>query len=174
MNRFRFVLIPAIALLVTCSPAVGVAQLDQTNFLSATSTQLTTSNYYFAKPNEITIVVNVLGFVQKPGRYEISKNVDLVNLLALAGGATPEGTLGEVMIRRILEVEGKIRMKEVYLDLNEIAKVNRADLILSPGDVIQVGRSSWAGFKDIFSVMVGSAVIITAVAYVVWATSLTK
>ena len=151
-------------------PSLSFAQFDQSNFLSATSTQQTTSNYYFAKPNEITIVVNVLGFVQKPGRYEISKNVDLVNLLSLAGGATPDGTLSDVKITRIVDADGKIRMKEMHLDLEDIARVNRADLMLSPGDVVQIGRSSWSGFRDIFGVVVGAAVVVTAVATVVMAT----
>lgn len=161
-------LLPAVVALALLPPLL-YGQFDQGNFLSATSTQQTTSNYYFAKPNEITIVVNVLGFVQKPGRYEISKNVDLVNLLSLAGGATPDGTLSDVKITRIVEIEGKIRMREFSLNLEEIARVNRADLILSPGDVIQVGRSAWSGFRDVFGVVVGAAVIVTAVATVITA-----
>jgi hypothetical protein len=170
MIRRHPFLVPAAMLMIVALPSPSSAQYDQSNFLSATSTQQTTSNYYFAKPNEITIVVNVLGFVQKPGRYEISKNVDLVNLLSLAGGATPDGTLGDVKITRIIETDGKIRMKEFFLDLNDIARVNRQDLLLAPGDVIQIGRSTWSGFRDVFGVVVGAAVIVTAVATVITAT----
>jgi hypothetical protein len=170
MKRRLLVLVPVISIAVLCLPSLSFAQFDQSNFLSATSTQQTTSNYYFAKPNELTIVVNVLGFVQKPGRYEVSKSVDLVNLLSLAGGATPDGTLGDVKITRIVDNDGKIRVKEFYLDLNDIARVNRADLLLAPGDVIQIGRSTWSGFRDVFGVVVGAAVIVTAVATVVTAT----
>jgi protein involved in polysaccharide export with SLBB domain len=174
MNRALLSPVWASILLVLCAHSLTFAQFDQSTFLSATSTQQTTSNYYFAKPNEITIVVNVLGFVQKPGRYEVSKNVDLVNLLSLAGGATPDGTLGDVKITRIIDTEGKIRMKEFSLDLNDIARVNRAELILFPGDVIQVGRSSWSGFRDVFGVLVGTAVIVTAVATVIYAVNSTN
>jgi hypothetical protein len=168
-STFVFLQLTTAAIVLSLPPS-SYAQFDQGNFLSATSTQQTTSNYYFAKPNEITIVVNVLGFVQKPGRYEISKNVDLVNLLSLAGGATPDGTLGDVKITRLLEVEGKMRTKEIHLDMEDIARVNRADLVLSPGDVIQIGRSSWSMFRDAFGVIVGGAVIVTAVATVITAT----
>ena len=80
-------------LVLTLAGSVARAQLDQlgqSGLLSATSVQQTTSNFYFAKPNELTIIVNVIGFVQKPGRYEISKSIDLVNLIALAGGAVPD------------------------------------------------------------------------------------
>jgi hypothetical protein len=39
----------------------GFAQLNQGTSTSAT-------NYYFAKPNELTLIVSVVGFVQRPGR----------------------------------------------------------------------------------------------------------
>ena len=70
----------------------ALAQVDQASFVSASSLNLTTTNYYFAKPNELTIVVSVVGNVSKPGRYEISKSIDLINLIALAGGASADGT----------------------------------------------------------------------------------
>ena len=172
MSRTRFLFAGSAVILFLFMPIRVYCQFDQGSFLSATSVQQTTSNYYFAKPNEITIVVNVLGFVQKPGRYEISKTVDLVNLLSLAGGATPDGTLSDVKITRILESDGKIRMREFFLNLEDIARVNRADLVLSPGDVIQIGRSSWSGFRDVFGIVVGAAVIVTAVATVIYATKI--
>ena len=55
----------------------SAAQPDQANMLSVTSMERTMSNYYFAKANEMTIIVNVVGFVQRPGRYEISTSIDL-------------------------------------------------------------------------------------------------
>ncbi|MBP1648984.1 MAG: hypothetical protein H6Q30_2429, partial [Bacteroidetes bacterium] len=95
-----------LSLLVAGSIAKAqMENLGQSGLLSATSVQLTTSNYYFAKPNELTIVVNVIGNVTRPGRYEISKSIDLVNLIALAGGATVDGTLSEIKITRLLEAE---------------------------------------------------------------------
>jgi hypothetical protein len=143
------------------------AQLDQSNFLSATSVQLTTSNYYFAKPNELTIVVSVMGHVQRPGRYEISKTIDLINLLALAGGANSDGTLGDVTITRLVEQGVNIRRKELHLDLDALAKVTSADLVVSPGDIIDVGRSTWSTVRDIFLVTASAAVITTAVTQVI-------
>jgi hypothetical protein len=140
--------------------------LGQSGLLSATSVQLTTSNYYFAKPNELTIVVNVIGNVTRPGRYEISKSIDLVNLIALAGGATVDGTLSEIKITRLLEAEGRITRGEFEVDLDEIAKVKPQDLVLSPGDVVQIGYSSWTTWRDVFTVLVSAAVIVTAVSYV--------
>jgi hypothetical protein len=168
-----------IALLVLLTLVVGSiarAQLDQlgqlggggqNQFLSATSVQQTASNYYFAKPNELTIIVNVMGFVQRPGRYEISKSIDLVNLLALAGGANTDGTLSDVKVTRLLEADGRITRGEFKLDLEDIANVKSSDLVLAPGDVIQVGSSSWPFWRDAFTVVVSAAVVVTAVSQVI-------
>lgn len=159
--------------LVVLVGSVAQAQLDQlgptgqSSFLSATSVQITTTNYYFAKPNELTIVVNVVGNVQRPGRYEISKSIDLVNVIALAGGASAEGTLSDVKVTRLLEAEGRITRGEFNIDLEEISKVNPKDLILSPGDVIQVGRSSWVFWRDSFSVIGTVALVVTSISYII-------
>jgi hypothetical protein len=163
-------------LLVVLAGSFAQAQLDQlgqlgagaqSQFLSATSVQLTTSNYYYAKPNELTIIVNIMGFVQRPGRYEISKSIDLVNLLALAGGANPDGSLSDVKITRLLEAEGRITRGEFKMDLSDMTNVKSADLALSPGDVIEVGRSSWPFWRDAFTVVVAAAVVVSAVSQVI-------
>lgn len=142
-------------------------QAGQNQFLSATSVQLTTSNYYFAKPNELTIIVNVVGYVQRPGRYEISKSIDLVNLIALAGGAATEGTLSDVKVTRLLEGEGRITRGEFQVNLEDLTKMKPGDLALSPGDVVQVGRSAWPFWRDAFSVVISAAVIVTAISNVI-------
>ena len=161
-RRFLYLAI----LLACCASSLG-AQTNTAGMVSATSMERTTSNYYFAKPNELTIIVNVLGYVQRPGRYEISSSIDLVNLMSLAGGATPDGTLSDVKITRVSEIDGRVRMREIHLNLDEVAKLTPNELRLLPGDVIQIDRNGWAGFKDVFTVIVGAAVIVTAISYVV-------
>jgi hypothetical protein len=144
-----------------------MGQMGQSNFTSANSIQLTSSNFYFAKPNELTIIVNVMGYVQRPGRYEISKSIDLVNLIALAGGATPDGNVSNVKVTRLLEAEGHISRGEYTVDLENISKAKPSDLVLQPGDVIQLDRSGWASFRDAFTVVVSAAIIVTAVSQVI-------
>ncbi len=157
-----------LSLVLACS--LAMAQLDQlgpSGLISTTSVQQTTSNFYFAKPNELTIVVNVIGYVQRPGRYEISKSIDLVNLLALAGGPSTDGTVNDVKITRLLEADGRITRGEYTVNLEDMTKVNAADLALAPGDVVQVSRSSWPFWRDVFTVAVSAAVIVTAVSNVI-------
>ncbi len=141
----------------------GFAQFNQGNATSAT-------NYFFAKPNELTLTVSVLGFVQRPGRYEISASIDLINLMALAGGATADGAMNDVKLLRMTETGGQIRTREMHLNLEDISRFTSNELKLQPGDIIQVDRTGWSTFRDTFTVVVGAAIITGAVAQVVYAT----
>ena len=71
----------------------------QSQFFSlATSVGTTSPNFYFARPNDLTIIVNVIGFVERPGRYKIASSIDLINLISLAGGPTPKASLSKVTV----------------------------------------------------------------------------
>jgi protein involved in polysaccharide export with SLBB domain len=143
--------------------APGFAQLNQGSVTSAT-------NYNFAKPNELTLIVSVVGFVQRPGRYEISSTIDLINLMALAGGATADGAMNDVKLTRITEIAGQVRTREIHLNLEDISRFTVNELKLQPGDIIQVDRTGWSAFRDTFTVVVGVAVVTSAVAQVMYAT----
>ena len=111
-----------------------------------------------------------MGNVNKPGRYEISKSIDLINLIALAGGASADGTLGDVTVTRLVEEGGTIRRKELNFDLTALTKVTSADLIVLPGDIISVGHSIWATVRDVFIVAGSAAIIATGVSQVILVT----
>jgi protein involved in polysaccharide export with SLBB domain len=157
----RYIFVLLFLSLFVCDP--GFAQLNQGNTPSST-------NYYFAKPNEITLTVSVLGFVQRPGRYEISSSIDLINLMALAGGATADGAMNDVKLLRMTETGGQIRTHEIHLNLEDISRFTSNELKLQPGDIIQVDRTGWSAFRDTFTVVVGAAIITGAVAQVIYAT----
>ena len=146
----------------------------QPGMTPSTAVQQSTSNYYFARPNELTIVVDVIGFVQRPGRYEISNKVSLVNLLALAGGGNADATLDDVTITRVLETGTGTRLRVLHLNLEDLSKIEPADLVLQGGDVVQVPQRSWVSFRDAFQIVVGLAVITTAVAQVIYASYATQ
>ncbi len=163
-GTLRAMRITVLVFLTSCS---ALAQFDQSSLLSATSVSTTTSNYYFAKPNELTIIVNVIGFVQKPGRYEIASSIDLINLLSLAGGPTADGAMNDVKITRLVNAGGRLDRKEFRINLDQLAKVNATELVLQPGDIIQVERTGWSTFRDVFGVVVSAAILTTAVAQVI-------
>ncbi len=145
----------------------AIAQIGTNRIVSTSSVQNTTSNYYFAKPNELTFTVDVIGMVQRPGRYEISNTINLVNLLALAGGGTSDASINDVRVTRASESEGRVRLKILRIDLEDLSKVDPSELTLQPGDVIQIQKSGWASFRDAFTVVVGTALITSAVAQVI-------
>ena len=144
--------------LVTFCLTTASAQSNQSSMLSTMSDKTTSTNYYFARPNDITIVVNVMGYVQKPGRYEIASSIDLIDLIALAGGPSADGSLSKVKIIRILkdgektvrqdiQLDQKIlstflkedvkrTRREIRLDLDNLSTVRPEDLQLMPGDMV--------------------------------------
>jgi hypothetical protein len=144
-----------------------IAQMNVGSLLSATSEKVTTTNFYFARPNDLTIIVNVVGFIQRPGRYEIASTIDLINLLSLAGGPTADGALNKVKITRIIKEGERISRKEIQYDLEDLTVLKSEDLGLLPGDVISIGRTSWSQFRDSFGVIVSAAIITSAIAQVI-------
>jgi protein involved in polysaccharide export with SLBB domain len=145
--------------------------MEQRSLIGTTTQGLTTANFYYARPNDITIIVNVIGAVQKPGRYEISKSIDLVNLIALAGGPLPDGSSDIVKITRLVESERGTKLKTFEVDLSDISKLTASELTLQPGDILQISRTGWVTARTVFEVFVGAAVIVTAVSQVVIATN---
>lgn len=85
----------------------------------------------------ITIVhlrrVNVLGEVLRPGLYPVDPTVSLTDIVALAGGTTPDGDLRRIRIVR----GGAIILERVEPGL-ALSNVG-----VRSGDQIFVGRRSW-------------------------------
>ena len=159
-------LVLPLLIVVVNDPARG--QLSPSTTLSPSSEQEhSTANYYFAKPAELTITVDVVGMVQRPGRYEISSNINLINLIALAGGGNMDAALDDVKITRLTELDGKVFMDEIHVNLEELSRLKRAALTLRPGDVIQIEKTNWSTFRDTFTVIVGAAIITNAIANVI-------
>jgi hypothetical protein len=177
-----FCTITLVCLLLLCLTTAN-AQIDQNNLISTTATGPTSTNYFFARANEITIVVSVMGFVQRPGRYEISNSIDLVNLISLAGGPTADGSMSKVRIIRMLrngentarqdiqpdhrtlssflKDETKMTRREIQCDLENLSTARPEDLQLLPGDIIYVDRTTWSTVRDVFGV-VATAVLVTS------------
>jgi len=164
VTQVRIILLASAILAVRTA---AEAQVGVGSLLSAASDRVTNTNYYFARPNDLTIIVNVVGFVQRPGRYEIASTIDLINLISLAGGATPDGALDEVTITRIVKAGERTVWKEYRVDLEDLTTVRAADLLLEPGDVVSVDRTAWSAFRDGFNIVVSGAIIVSAISQVI-------
>ena len=122
------------------------------------------SYYYVSKPGELTMQVNLWGYVHNPGRYEIPSSTDLIQLLSFAGGPLQEADLEKIKLTRFLKRETGISRGEYYVNLEDLSKVEQAKLTLYPGDTIFIERNSWSTARDIISVVTSAAIITTAVA----------
>ncbi len=80
--------------------------------------------------------VYVLGQVQNPGQFVMNPRVDVIQALALAGGATPFAELNDIKILR--RVGGSQRLIEFrYADIARGRNLEQ-NIILKSGDVIIV------------------------------------
>jgi len=123
--------------------------------------------YYLSKAGELTMLVNVWGYVHNPGRYEIPTNTDIVQLLSFAGGPIQDADLGEIKISRVVTTDSQVRHDEIYVNLEDLSETDAKDLLLYPGDTIFIDRTGWAKFRDIMTVVTSTAMVTTAITGVV-------
>ena len=143
----------------------------QSNLTTGLSTAQAAAFYYIAKPGEITMQVNVWGFVQKPGRYEIPISTDLVELLSFAGGPMQYAKLDEVKIIRLADSTGAGR-RDILVDLTDSEEMIADNLTLRAGDTIFLDHTSWVTLRDVFTVVTTAALVTAAVSQVIYATKL--
>jgi len=148
--------------------ALGISLIlsDQTTAVAQTQASSTT-NYRFAEPNELTIVVSLLGAVTNPGRYELSRSIDLVNVLALAGGPRESGDLSDVRITRTVRTSSKVERREIRINVEKFSSVDETDLVLNQGDIIYVSYQSGVKFSDVLTYLTTAAVLTTAIVTVI-------
>jgi hypothetical protein len=144
----------ALALTMSAFSTVAYSQVDQ----GAAGGRA--SNYHFAEQNELTIVVSVLGAVARPGRYEVSRTIDLLNLLALAGGTLDNADLGDVRLYRTQELSGRVDRREIRLNLKDLSAFQGEPFELQQGDFLFVGRSSSVTIQEVLS-YVSTAALLT-------------
>jgi polysaccharide export outer membrane protein len=80
--------------------------------------------------------IYVVGRVQKPGEYPMARDVDVMQALSLAGGATPFAAVNDIIILRRLSA-GQIVLHFQY---NDVARGQdlRQNIVLQPGDTFVV------------------------------------
>ena len=151
---------PVLLLTLVLFSASAFAQIDGGSLGSAAAGG--TTNFRFAEPNELTIIVCLLGEVQRPGRYEISRTINLLDLVALAGGFTPQADPSDVSITRFTQAGTSVQRHEFKLDLQNATRVPENYAVLAQGDFIQVGRQPTLTFDRMLMYITTAAVIVTA------------
>lgn len=139
------------------------AQLQQNGSITNLPVYSQAAYYNTAKPGDVMMQVNIWGFVEKPGRYEVPATTDLIQLISLAGGPQLYSKMEKVKITRFEKIDTAIVMKEFFIDFSDASKVKPASLKLCQGDVIEIDHTSWIEWKDIFPAITTVAVIASAI-----------
>lgn len=80
--------------------------------------------------------IYVVGKVQRPGEYPVVRNVDVMQALSLAGGATPFAALNDIIVLR-RESAGQIVLHFQYNDVARGRELGQ-NVVLQPGDTVVV------------------------------------
>jgi len=88
----------------------------------------------------LTGQVTIEGMVRRPAIYELNGEKGLADVLELAGGVLPSGTLRHVDVERVESHEGRTMLRLDIPETNSDASVNKAleDFAVQDGDKIKI------------------------------------
>ncbi len=171
MNTARFPLAALSALLLLAlSGSTASAQLVTGGLAPTMPSASAASYFYVSKPGELTMQVNIWGYVHNPGRYEVPTSTDLIQLVSYAGGPIADAKMDEVKVTRFLKRETGVSRGEFFVNLEDLSRVEQAKLTLYPGDTIYIEHTGWVNVRDAFAVFGSVAIIVTAVSQVIQVT----
>ena len=117
--------------------------------------------YKIIKGNEITIAINLWGFVGSPGRYDVPSSTTLTDLITYAGGPTAAARLVDV---RVIHADTTFENRVEIFNLENWKE--GVDLsqnpYLTPGDTIVVSGRALDVFFQTISIISNILVIVTA------------
>lgn len=117
--------------------------------------------YKIVKGSEISISINLWGFVGGPGHYEVPGSTTLVDLLSFAGGPIPQARLTDVrIIHADTSYENRVQVYNIeeYRDKGDLSQ----NPYLVPGDTIIVSGRALDVFFQTVSIVTNIMVIVTA------------
>lgn len=98
-------------------------------------------------PPQLGTLVSVLGEVQGAGVFPYQPGIRLTQALAMAGGMTRDANGGDIHI-----VRGPSTGPRVYVAaVNYVVAGQAPDPVLAPGDIVYVGSSALADFRDVIA-----------------------
>jgi hypothetical protein len=115
----------------------------------STQTELSTSKqseqskagyFFYAKPFEVTMTVNLWGEVPQQGVYVVSTSTDIIQLLSYAGGPRDKSNLEEVLVYRSSGKKDQKARALKKINVQDILEGRSESLLLAPGDMIVVKK----------------------------------
>lgn len=155
----RSIVLATLALLTIVAGSSAHAQIGQVPGLMQEGR---VANYRFAAEGELSITIGLVGAVRMPGRYEVSRSMDILDLLALAGGWSELADLSDVKINRLVGGGSEKGVRQtVTLDLSDFQAIQRNYLALQDGDYVYVGTRSGLTAQEVVSYVTAIGVLVT-------------
>ena len=161
-----------VALLTVLGSFPALAQFES-GIGSSTTGASPAAYYYISKPGEITMTINLWGFVKNPGRYEVPISTTLVDLVSFAGGPLANADMGSVRIARRVRLGTGSRTVEFTIDLDRLDRLDPKAIGLEPEDRVYVEPVAFSG-QDVFNIITTVAIIVSATASMIIAVAQTR
>jgi len=151
-----------VVVLVFLASTSALAQFES-GIGSSTTGASPAAYYYISKPGEITMTINLWGYVKNPGRYEVPISTTLVDLVSFAGGPLGNADMGAVRIARRVRLGTGARTVEFVVDLDRLDRLDPKAIGLEPEDRVYVEPVAFSG-QDVFNIITTVAIIVSATA----------
>ncbi len=161
-----FPILPCLCLLALLIPVQGSAQIES-GIGPALSGSSPAAYYYISKSGEITMPINLWGYVKNPGRYEVPISTDLVQLVSFAGGPLADANLTDVKITRVMRRDTQLRKVEFSVNLKHLDQIDEMALNLQAGDTILIDNIPFQ-WRDFFAIITTAAIVVTAITNIIW------
>lgn len=143
---------------VAIFPKIGPLPVSQLSTDSLKALLLSSYSRYLQNPAvEVTFLrrVNVLGEVKSPGLYDVDPTMTVADVVAMAGGVTPDGNSKKIELLRQAQGGSTVISSESRL----------ADSPLRSGDRLRVPQRSWLSRNGtvVAAGLTAAAIITTAV-----------
>ncbi|MBU0520222.1 SLBB domain-containing protein [bacterium] len=115
------------------------------------------AQYFIGDENQLMMMVNVWGRVEKPGQYFVPSDTDLITLISVAGGPADKSRLDNVRLVRA----GGAGSEVVKVNIKKFLKTGERSLIpeLKPEDTIIVSGSMWFVISTVVTVVSQLAIV---------------
>lgn len=97
--------------------------------------------FAFQMPTQgIRTKLYIWGEVKSPGLYYVESNADILELISLAGGPTPDADLAHVIL-----IKGQAGGEEIVINLGDYLSVQKSKepIFLKSGDIIIIKSNLW-------------------------------
>jgi hypothetical protein len=134
--------IQLVLLLTIAAATQSVSQVPTETELGGTkqSNQTRPGYYFYAKPYEVTMTVNLWGEVPQQGVYIIPTSTDIIQLISFAGGPRDRSNLDEVLLYRATGKKDQKARLLLKVDVRDILEGRSATVPLMPGDMIVIKK----------------------------------